>query len=145
MIERVPEVGLRAIGGEIAIRVNGSTYVRFRPRDDGARGASRRSSLLAAKHCLCPRQSPESNAIGGISGKRRTQRRNRRFEIAKLIKRPAEQVMRLWKLFIVGLDDFFARLYHAVQIAIIVKRVSEVQMSLGEHGLLFDCLPQFLD
>ena len=53
--------------------------------------------------------------------------------------------MRFRKLLAVPRDHFLAGLHHAGQIAVIVKRAREIQMSLGENRLLLDRAAQFLD
>ena len=75
----------------------------------------------------------------------RAQGRPRSVQVAKLVHGSTQLVMRFGEFISVRGYDLLACFDHAVQIAIVVKRAREVQVSVGEDWLLLDRSPQLLN
>src|ERR1044072_10045228 len=75
---------------------------------------------------------------GRVGNERSGERSHRAVEVAELVQSAAQQVMRFGEFAAVLRYNFLARFDHAAQIAVVVKRAREIEMSVGEDGLLFD-------
>src|SRR5262245_29535952 len=73
-----------------------------------------------------------------IRSQRRAKRSNRRVQITKFVKRAPEHVMRFSKLFPVTCDHGLASLGDSGQVAVVIQRPREIQVSLRKYRLLLN-------